>query len=59
MVSITKLFENFRLPWSSPNYIKSKNTLPKLPTKMFTGKISKIKKMNNKLSSLNNKFRGA
>jgi hypothetical protein len=59
MISITKLFENFRLPLFSPKYIKSKNALPKLPTKMFTGKISKIKKMNNKLSSLNNKFRGA
>lgn len=52
MVSITKLFENFRLQF------KMKNVLPKLPTKMFAGRVSKIKKMNNKLSSLNNKFRG-
>jgi hypothetical protein len=59
MISIIKIFENFINPWSSQNHIKIKNVLPKLPTKIFAGRVSKIKKMNNKLSSLNNKFRGA
>lgn len=59
MLSITKLFENFRLQWSSQNKIGSKKNLPKLPTKIFAVRVSKIKKMTDKLSSLNNKFRGA
>lgn len=59
MISIIKLFENFGLPWSSQNKFGSKKNLPKLPTKIFAGRVSKIKKMNDKLSSLNNKFRGA
>ncbi len=56
MISITKLFENFKLPLSLQ---RSDSLLPSRPTKIFAGRISKIKKMSNKLASLNNKFRGA
>ncbi len=52
MISITQLFENFRLPFQ--HKFISKKALPMTPTHVLAGKFSKIKKLNSKLSKLNN-----
>ncbi len=59
MISIKELFENFMSPWSSQNKFKVRTKKKNLPGVQLTpnrGAFSRIKKMNSKLSNINNQI---
>lgn len=59
MFSIKKLFENFMTPWSSQNKFKvrtKKKNLPGVPLTPNRGSLGRIKRMNSKLSNINNQI---
>ena len=57
MISIKELFENFIAPWSSQNKFKlKKKKLPGVPLTPNRGALGRIKRMNSKLSNINNQI---
>ena len=50
MISIRKLFENFRLPGQFPG--KRKKLLPSQPTNIIGKSLNRIKKMGSKINML-------